>query len=148
MKYYLFCVFAIGLLSCGNKDYEKELERMENELAKAKSTIKNLESEIEEEGELIHIVFFDVKKDANLEEVHTEMKKLEGIDVVKDLQYGSFEDLDDDRALSEYNYVLEMSFDGEKEYQQYQAHPIHFALKENVKSFLLAPPATYDYVKQ
>jgi len=91
---------------------------------------------------------FRLKPDADQAKLVEEVNKLESIEGLMDLQVGPFKELGDKRALSEYSMMMEMSFEDETAYQKYQAHPLHLALKENTKSLMAGPPATYDYLKQ
>lgn len=147
MKYFLFFSLFI-LVSCTDTATQDELSKVKSELATAKAKISELESSIEPEGDLVHVVFFKVKSDADEAALVAEIKKLEEIEEVMDLEVGPFEDLQDTRALSEYSVMMEMSFADEAAYQTYQKHPIHLKLKENAKPFLAGPPATYDFVKK
>ena len=148
MRNTLFLLLLSALMSCSNATMQEELKRIENELATSNATIEDLKSQIEPEGNLVHVVLFKLKPDADLDAVIAEVKKLESIEGVKDLEVGLFEDLGDDRALSDYNMMMEMSFDDAEAYRKYQAHPVHLALKGNIKSMLAGPPATYDYMKR
>lgn len=98
-------------------------------------------------GALVHIVFFKLKPDADQATVIAEIKKLEAIKEVQNLEVGPFKSLGDKRALSEYSLAMQMTFKDETAYQTYQKHPIHLALKKAVKAFLARPPATYDFIK-
>lgn len=147
MRYFLFLISVI-LLSCNNTVSEKEIADLNNELSETKKQITFLKSQIEPEGNLIHIVFFKLKPDADQNAFSKEVKKLATIKEVMDFQFGTFEDLGDKRALSEFNMMMEMSFKDKAAYQAYQQNPIHLALKENTKPFLAGPPATYDYMKR
>ncbi len=147
MKCILFFSLFI-FVSCADTATQDELAKVKSELETAKTKISELESNIEPEGDLVHVVFFKVKPDADEAALVTEIKKLEGIKEVMDLEVGPFEDLEDARALSEYSVMMEISFADEAAYQTYQKHPIHLTLKENVKAFLAGPPATYDFVKK
>ena len=147
MKSFVPLIILLTTMSCSNKSLLKELKHTQDELTLAKATIESLNTQIEPEGKFVHIVFLKTKPDVDLVALAAEIKKLENIEVVKDLQYGAFEDLQDARAMSEYNFIMEMSFDHKADYQQYQKHPIHLRLKENTKSFVAAPPVTYDYLK-
>ena len=148
MRNLLYLILLSFLLGCSNGAIQEALHKAEEELAAAKNTIVELESQIEPEGQLVHIVFFQLKPEADQAALIAEIKKLEAIDVVKDLEVGPFEDLGDGRALSHYQIMMEMSFDDAAAYKRYQAHPIHLALKESSKAYLAGPPATYDYVKR
>ena len=147
MKYLLF--FSLILFaSCSNSAIQNELETAKKELDSANEAIESLKSQIEEEGDLVHLVFLKLKPDADQAATIAEIKKLESIEEVKDLEVGPFEDLGDARALTEYSILMQMSFADTTAYQNYQKHPIHLALRENLKSVLAGPPATYDFMKR
>lgn len=95
---------------------------------------------------LVHIVLLKVKENAAIDELILEIQKLSAIPEVKNLEVGTFKDLGDTRALSEYAVLMQMRFENEPDYQVYQKHPIHLALKENTKLYLAGPPVTYDYL--
>jgi len=146
MKYIYFFSFLF-FLSCSNK-LETDLANLQQELATATEKIKQLQSEIEPEGKLVHLVFFKISADADQSAFVAEIKKLEKIEGVMDLEVGPFEDLGDPRALATYTMLMQMSFADKKAYDRYQKHPIHLALKENIGQFMAGPPATYDFIKK
>ena len=148
MRRMIFCLIVTCLLSCNYSAYQEELKQAEKDLQGALLTIDSLEQKIENEGDLVHLVFLKVKTDANEAALLDELKKLASIEEVKDFQTGPFEDLKDDRALSEYNWIMEMSFENIETYKKFQDHPIHISLKESTKPFMAGPPATYDYMKR
>ena len=114
------------------------------QLVRANKKIKQLEIE----GKLVHLVFFKVKSDTDQVALIAEIKSLENIKEVMDLEIGPFEDLGDARALSEYTILLQMNFADKAAYQVYQKHPIHLALQRNIGQFMAGPPATYDFRKK
>lgn len=146
MRYISYLLFLL-LLGCDNSALQQELEA-------AQTTIKQLEQELKEvktasvEAPLVHLVLFKLKADADPNVMLTELQKLEAISEVKELEIGPYEDLGDPRALSDYSLIMQMSFIDTAAYQTYQKHPIHLALKENIKPILAGPPATYDFIKQ
>ncbi len=147
MRIYSFFFFLLFLTACSDQNLQTQVNQLKSDLETAQSTIENLQTQIEPEGDLVHVVFFKTKPDADLNALGAAIEKLASIKEVKDLQYGSFEDLGDARAL-DFDLMMEMSFDSEADYKIYQAHPVHLQLKEAVKSFLAGPPATYDYLKK
>ena len=147
MKYVLI-ICLLTCLSCTNTSVQQELKIVKQELATAQEKINNLEAQIEPEGELVHLVLFKVKSDADQTVLVSEVKKLETIEEVMDLEIGPFEDLGDERALSDYSMLMQMSFANKATYETYQKHPIHLALKEKLGQFMAGPPATYDYMKK
>jgi len=103
------------------------------------------------EGRLVHTVYFDLKEDlteAEKDTFYQEIETLHKIPVVKGLVYGDFADLKDKRAMSEYELVMQMHFTNEKEFQEYQAHPLHLALKKTCGAFLSRPPVTHDFTSR
>lgn len=145
---YLF-LFLIGLsVACTDTAMQKELQLTQRQLAEAQQALSELEAATAETGKLVHIVLFKLKPEADLDKMIAEIKKLEAIPVIEELEVGPFQNLGDARALSDYALIMEVSFQDEAAYQKYQAHPIHQALKENTLSLLGGPPATYDYVKK
>jgi len=148
MKNIGILILLTGFISCSNIVNQEELEKAKLELAAAKTTIENLKSQIEPEGDLVHVVLLKTKFSANLDALGSEIEKLRSIEVIKDLQYGAFENLGDKRALSDYSMMMEMSFDNEADYQIYQKHPLHLKLINNTKLLMAGPPATYDYMKK
>lgn len=145
---YLFIFPLLIFVSCSDSSLQKQLESTQNELQAAQATIENLQEQIEPEGDLVHVVFFKLKPDADQAVLLAEVKKMEGIKEIMDLEIGPFENLGDARALSEYSMMMQMSFADAAAYQTYQKHPLHLALKENVKPLMAGPPATYDFIKK
>ena len=150
MKNYVILSISslIVLTACSNNTLQEEVATLKNTLQTAQEKITTLESQIEPEGELVHLVFFKVKPDVEQAAIVVEVKKLEAISEVMDLEIGPFEDLGDARALSEYTMLMQMSFSNKAAYERYQKHPIHLTLKENLGAYLAGPPATYDFMKQ
>ena len=149
-KLFLFLVSISLFISCQNAAQQEAIEAQKTaELAlnAANEGIKQLKAQAATAPTdlLIHVVYFKAKEDkvdALIEAIHS----LKSIPVLKGLQVGTFKDLGDDRALSEYNVVMQMGFEDEAAYKVYQEHPIHLELRENAKAMLTGPPATYDFV--
>ena len=102
----------------------------------------------DQDGELVHVVWFSIKEGVSSSDMKpfvAAVENLNNIKQVKNLRYGKFEDLGDTRALSDYEFVMEMTFANREHYAQYQAHPIHLELKQVAGNFVDAAPATYDY---
>lgn len=147
-KYTMIALLCWAFTGCGD-DSQAELGRLKGELGEAKALIEKLQAEASKDGgKLVHIVYLKLKPEASIEEVVEEIEKIGSIEQVHGLEIGTFEDLEDPRALSEYQVIFQMSFDSKEDYATYQAHPTHLGLKGNLKSVLAAPPATYDYLKK
>ncbi|NRB49484.1 MAG: Dabb family protein [Saprospiraceae bacterium] len=136
------------LCSCSNTALEEELATSKEKIVALESELKNLKAEEDKVAPLVHIVLFNLKEDADQAALVAEIKKLEAIEEVQDLEVGPFENLGDDRALSDYELIMQMSFVDNEAYQAYQTHPVHLALKEAAKTYLGGPPATYDFIKE
>lgn len=139
-----------------NAEVQHQLEVAEQELAEVKEALEKAHGQIEvlkmeeedDEEAIIHTVYFKVKPGLSEEEINTfiaEVKKMEEIEVVKDLEVGTFLDVGDDRALSDYGIVMQVGFASEKDMAAYQEHPIHLGLKEKLGSWLAGPPAVHDF---
>lgn len=151
MRLLSFLLLSV-LMSCSNAAIQSELETTKLALKEteiALTTVNQQLSDLQkvETAKLVHVVFFKVKAEAEADLI-VEIKKLEGIPVIQDLEVGTFENLEDPRALSYYNIVMEMSFADKAAYEVYQKHPLHLALKDNTKSMMTGPPATYDYLEK
>jgi len=136
---------SIFVFACGqNASTNTEIEHLKQQLQTAQATIQKIESN--SKGRLVHIVYADLKPDANKANFIKEVEKLEAIKVVNNLEIGTFKDVGDSRALSDYEIIFQMDFANEKEYQTYQAHPVHLALKKAAGEYLAAAPKTYDFI--
>ena len=147
MRYLFFCSF-FTLVGCSDSALQDDINRLKNELSEAHANIEILKAQVEPEGDLVHLVMFKLRPDTDIVALIEEIKKLEGIEQLKDLEVGRFEDLGDKRALSDYDMTMTMSFDSRVDYEAYQKHPIHLALKKYVTPMVAGPPSTYDFLKK
>lgn len=97
---------------------------------------------------LKHIVLFNLKD--SLPEVSHDyflqnMDLLSTIPEVIEFEWGKFAELEDPRALSEYEYIMRMGFENREAYKRYQQDSLHLEIKKKLIPFLAGPPATYDY---
>lgn len=147
-----FCTLLLTACS-PNAEARLQAEQAQMELIRVKAALEEAQAELKagqpDQGMLAHIVYFKLKSDLSEQDKAAfiaEVKKLNQIEVVRDLQIGSFEDLGDARALSDYDMAMQMTFVSKADYEQYQQHPIHLALKENTGKYMGGPPATYDFL--
>lgn len=148
MRYTLLLIGLCIVAGCSNAELEAELDITRHQLAAAQAELAELQAVTNQDAALVHIVLFDLKPEADQQALLAEIKKLEDIPFLKDLEVGPFENLGDDRALSNYEMIMQMSFDNAEDYQAYQQHPIHLHLKELAGGFMGGPPATYDFIKK
>lgn len=100
---------------------------------------------------LVHIVLFKLKtsmSEDDLAYLEKEIWKMSSINVVQNLQVGHFEDLEDNRAMDDYQMIMYMEFKNRDDYLVYKNHAKHQLLKDRCKDFLAGVPRTYDYLKQ
>lgn len=144
-----FVVLSVFFASCEQAVHPDLYEQMQTELAETKAALEAANVEIEAlkdaPEQLVHIVWFKLKSDADREELIKEIKSLKAIEVLNDLTVGEFHDLGDSRAMSDLDVVMSMKFNSEPDYQTYQAHELHLKLKENAGKYLTSPPVTYDF---
>ena len=142
---YCFSIFILLLFSCQEAlDQKVEIQQLQLQLLEKQKEIEFLK--IPKDRYLVHLVYFDLKPEANKKVFVEALKNLGDIPSVNDLEVGHFKDLSDKRALSDFEIMMQMSFDSEKDYTTYQNHPIHLKLKSLAAKFVSAPPATYDYL--
>ena len=135
MRPFVFLLLTIGVLlsHCKPIDQSRQKETLTTSLSGTKAY------------PLVHIVFFKLKEGTDVDSLIYEIKKIEKIPGLKNLEVGQFKDLDDVRALSEYQVMMQMRFANRADYHIYQKHPLHLSLQENAKAYLAGPPVTYDY---
>lgn len=149
----LFAILVTVTLLVGcqnpNPQLEKELSETKARLVAAKAALEKVKPSTN--ASLVHEVYFNLKDELTSnqkEEFYQSILKLKDIPVVKNLVVGDFKNLDDPRALADYEIKMSMEFLSEKEYAEYQAHPIHLSLKKVAGDIVAAPPATYDFIKK
>lgn len=139
---------TVLLVGCSNAALEEELTASKEKIAALESELTSLKAQEDKAAPMVHIVLFNLKEDADQAALIAEIKKLEAIEEIQELEVGPFENLGDDRALSDYELIMQMSFINAEAYQAYQQHPVHLALKELATSYMGGPPATYDFIKE
>lgn len=156
MKNCLFFIFATSLLfsACQqNTEASAQMKKLQEQLTEQNNLLEQAKIELAkckttDEKLLVHTVYFKLKSNISSKEnieLVKEINKLNKIDVLKNLEIGTFQDLEDSRALSDYQLVMQMEFSSIEDYQIYQAHDIHLHLKKQAGKYLAGPPATYDY---
>lgn len=141
-KIFLLFLF-LGLTSC---THTAQIQDLQSQLETAESKISALEDD--STRWLVHVVYFKMKpgsSDADQTALIDAIKRLKAIEVLHDLEVGTFQDLGDKRAMNDYEVVMQMKFKSSADYEVYQAHSLHLALKEVAKDLLGGPPVTYDY---
>ncbi len=156
----ILLLFSLPLLftntGCGNES-EKLRAQAEEQRALAENAQRLAEKKLaevmalreENGGVLNHLVMLNLKDGLTTEEktpLMAELEKLGGIQGVLGYEVGSYKELDDPRALSDYELVLKMAFRSQEDYKVYQQDSTHLAVRASLKPFLAGPPATYDFV--
>ena len=145
MKFLLYFLMTIVVWNCRTSQ-EDELSQTKNRLNQALADIDSLTNMQDLKGHLVHIVFLKLKTKNDVDDVLHKLEKLNDISVVHNFLSGPFENLNDQRALLQYDLVMQMTFANIEDYNQYQYHPMHLKLREDIKPLLSAPPSTYDYI--
>ena len=145
-KIILFISLFLAGCQTSNTNLEDKLNFTMKELQKTKTALKNFQSD--PKGKIIHEVFLDLKSKNDINMVIAEIKKLSKIKEVTNLKVGTFKNLEDERAMQDYEIKFQMQFDSEKNYKTYQNDSIHLQLKKQLKQILIGPPVTYDFTIQ
>lgn len=151
MKYILFLGLAITTLFSCDPDtaLRKELDTAVFKIDMLEQQLKSNSTSVK--GELVHLVYLNTKNDLTENQyakLIEDLNQLQGISSLKSFSLGGFKSLGDERALSDFEIIMSMSFQNEEAYQKYQTHPTHIALKEKLKDYIDGPPATYDYIQK
>ncbi len=147
MKSMTIILSILLFMSCSDSALQHKLETTKKQLADVEAQLASATSDTNTEYPLVHVVYFKVKPDADQAALIEEINKIEAIEVLHELEVGTFKDLGDQRALSDYQIVMSMAFANEEDYKTYQSHELHLNLKKVVGAYLAGPPATYDYTK-
>ncbi|MEO1435934.1 MAG: Dabb family protein [Bacteroidota bacterium] len=149
MRILFSCFLFLTFVGCSNTaDQTRQLEQLQAKVDRLEQLLLTYQTNEDQKGELVHVVWFSIKEGISTSDMKPfvdAVKNLGNIKQVKNLRYGKFEDLGDTRALSDYEFVMEMTFQNREYYAQYQAHPIHLELKQVAGNYVDAAPATYDY---
>jgi hypothetical protein len=148
IKKLFYLLVLLCAVSCQPRlaDVQK-IERLEKELAATRKALAATTIS-EEPSAFVHVVYLNTKADistaakAQLKEAIT---RLAQIPEVENLQLGSFKNMNDSRAMSDFEMTFQMSFNDSAAYVIYQMHPIHLELRTIAKELLEGPPVTYDY---
>jgi Stress responsive A/B Barrel Domain len=142
-------IFLCAAACQQNPADEQKIERLEMELAEAKQALAATATKAEEaQSALVHLVYLNTKADITPEakaRLTAAIARLAQIPVVKNLQSGRFKNMNDSRAMSDFDIAFQMDFKDSTAYVIYQTHPIHLELKAIAKELLEEPPVTYDY---
>lgn len=95
-----------------------------------------------------HVVYLSINStayDQQESEIMDRLSLLGDIAQVQSFHIGTFTDLQDQRALSDYELVLYMQFADTLAYQQYNQDSTHLAVRKYLAPMLDMPPRTYDY---
>lgn len=139
---------CIGLVGCHQAELEQHARALARENEQLRTRVAQRDTDDRSEVRLVHLVWFKLKTDLTDDErteFMDQIRKLDQIEWVNNLEIGNFAELGDTRAMQEFQLVMGMNFRTEQEYRDYQSHPIHLALKDAVGKYLAGPPVTYDY---
>lgn len=137
----------VGFQSCTTTKDDNQLISLQHQIDSLQSLLES-KPIISPSGKIKHLVLLDLKDGLSTQERATVLDAIENlvnIKSVENLQFGFFKDLNDDRALKDFELIMQMEFQNPEQYKIYQAHPIHLELKKALGSLLAGPPVTYDF---
>ncbi len=147
MKNTVYIFLAIlSLAGCQNAN-DTNLAAMQEELKAAQATIDSL-SNAEQTG-ILHTIYLTTKPDISDEDKtqFLEMvKSLGNIQQVKDIEVAERLNVgDEERALKQYNVVLQIRFDNLEDLRIYDKDEYHAQVRGQLKEYLVGPPASFDF---
>lgn len=125
---------ALVLSACRNSDRQE--------------TVADNSGESVPDSAFVHLVFFDLVDSLDSGQITSFLDALEGlreIEQVNGFFAGPHLNVDDKRAMKQFDICMQMRFNSKEEYKHYQSDPRHLALKKTVAPFLKSSPRTYDY---
>ena len=142
----LFTVFI--LIGCIDSSKQDDFNKLKKELEAANATITKLENQLPSKGDIVHMVFVKMKPGNDTQVLISELRKMEKIEGLNNLQFGLFENLEDPYAMSDFDFMLQMSFASKADYAKYQKDKLHLDIIEKSKNLVAEPPISFDYLKQ
>ncbi len=147
-------LFLLSIFACKQEtssSSENEIEAKIEKIIKENKLLKIQNDRLLKvnNAQLSHLVFFDIKEDistAQLEFITEEFNKLGQIDGVQNFHLGEFEDIGDNRALTNREMIISMRFLNFDDFYSYQKDEKHFAIKKAVAPYLDQLPLSYDYM--
>ncbi len=147
-----FFLLLITFAGCQQNNLQEQLAACQQELSEKNEALEAAANSSETENPtLVHTVYLNVKddiSDADRTRLMEGIITLASISGVYHFKSGSFKDLGDKRALSDYEVVLQMEFLNEEAYHNYQQDSVHIGFKKSVADLLAGPPATHDFILQ
>jgi len=146
-------LLAIVLFLCCDtpSNKEGEIRVLQDRLMQKTKKINELEQDVFPKGKLIHVVYFDLNEKLNSIErtaFISEVNTLKKINSVEKLVFGSYMETGDQRAMKDLEMVMHLTFKDVAALNSYETDPIHLAVKENVRKYLIGPPKTYDFIAE
>lgn len=96
---------------------------------------------------LTHDVYFDLKDDlseADISRFETGLRSLSKVDAAKALKVGRGADTGDKRLVSNYDFVLSMYFESQKDLEKYANDEFHLGVRKEIGPMLEKAPVVYD----
>ncbi len=152
----VFLVLSLLLLftACSNNTQtEQQLAEAQTQMQKAETALAEAQTQLDAQksAKLIHIVMLNIKDDLTKKELQTlttNIKRIGTIELVHNFELGTFADVGDKRALSDYEMVMKMAFISREEMAKYQVNEVHDEVRTQLGDFLAGPPVVYDYLIQ
>jgi len=95
--------------------------------------------------EIRHLVFLDVKPEVNLDSLIEELNHLSNLKSVSSFNVGKYKELNDPKAMSDYELILDITFDNKAAYLSYQSDSLHQTMIIKSKKCMAGPPVSFDY---
>lgn len=104
---------------------------------------------INQKGQLVHTVILDLKDDILEEDRIFFVEQLKSLGSIKEthgLFVASYVLTNDDRAKTDYDVILQMTFNSEEDLFTYANNQHHLDIRATIKDFLAKKPIVYDYL--
>ena len=149
---FLFPCYLLFLVSCVDNTTNEKLAEADKILVEKTKEIENLKQQISvlqsPSNELVHLVFFQLKKGytaEDLQKLSALLKSLETVKTTNVVRVGMPTETNDPRAKKDYQMALLVTFDNLEKLSTYQKDAFHLEVRKKAGPYLEGPPVVYDF---
>ena len=149
---FLFPGCLLFLVSCVDNTANEKLIEADKILVEKTEEIANLKQQIADlqspPNELMHLVFFQLKKGytaEDLQNLSALLKSLEAVQTTNVVRVGIPTETNDPRAKKDYQMALLVAFDDLEQLSSYQKDAFHLEVRKKAGPYLEGPPVVYDF---
>ncbi len=152
MAFLVFCSIVL-FTTCKDRKTEDKLADAEKKLVETNALLEATQQQLTAlnapKKELMHLVFFQLKKGYSANDIKELLALAESLNAVKSanqVQVGVPIDTNDPRAKTNYQVALMVAFDDVEKLATYQQDLFHAEVRKKAGPYLAGPPVVYDFM--